>query len=132
MNARPRRLSTLVLGIVLCLPLGAVWCSFLEHPSQISRDFRDDEVDPMFARFQKGDVRYKAKLDLLGSQVEAVVVDEARGADYGFIKVEQPIAHCWFMNDEYTLKRYDDHHVFVIISDRHAARLRAREAPSDR
>lgn len=89
-------------------------------PYEIHPDFRKAEVDPLFRLFASGKTLYTVEITLVDkATIEVGVVDESkRGGVYGFAESKASLGNFWIISSGANVYRYDDHHLFVAISDR--------------
>lgn len=92
-------------------------------PHEIPTSFRHAEVDGYFTRFRTGQVLHERTLRLLGADIVVDVVATVRGAEYGFVPVSGQLDEFWIRRPGLSIKRYDEHHLFVTFSDWFAADL---------
>jgi hypothetical protein len=90
-------------------------------------EFRREEVDAMYADFRAGRVRYTAELPVLDGRLKVRVVEEVRGAHYGFVPLNEvghvPDHFWYYKNHEFDINKYDTLTLFVSIKERHARTL---------
>jgi hypothetical protein len=92
--------------------------------AEINSDFLLEEVQPMYRKFSEGKILYYQKAEVLdGWVIELPIVETARGAEYGFVRVQKPPTKLWVYGDGYSIYKFDETHLFVILSDWYAQRL---------
>ena len=94
------------------------------------------EARDAFKKFTKKQVLQHIVVPLIEDyKLHIAVVQEFRGAAYGFVESDDLPIHFWARREGVTVYRYDDHHLFVVLSDwlitditrRSAAPVRAKK-----
>lgn len=98
------------------------------QPGVLNDDFRYSEVDAYFSQFKQGKFIETIRLPVLNCDIDVPIVQSVRGARYGFVKSRDPLNKFWIIGEGYQIYVYDDHHLFVSISDWHAIELERAKA----
>lgn len=111
-----------VLMLLVCV-LWFAGCANSTPPSEIQPEFQK-EVDQLYGRFQEGDVLHSRRIPLLNEAVEVFVVDNPRGAEYGFVVLDREVTCFWIVaSGRYKVFRYNATHLFVILDEKYCLEL---------
>lgn len=127
-------LKTMIVSIAIGMAAASCYMTLNQdvHPSVLDAGFRYAEVDGYFAKFKRGEIIDTVSLPIFDDDVEVQIVESVRGAEYGFIESRYPLYRFWVHADGYRIHVYDEHHLFVIVSDWYAherEREKYRAAP---
>ena len=76
------------------------------------------EARDAFKKFAKKEVMQNIVVPLIEDyKLHIAIVQEFRGAAYGFVESDDLPIHLWARREGLTVYRYDDHHLFVVLSD---------------
>jgi hypothetical protein len=90
------------------------------------------EADQLFANLQKNKVKRHIKLRIIDCwDVDVAIVGEFLGADLGFARVAEVPPFFWVDSDGFEVWRYDEHHLFITITDWYQRDLRRNALEAD-
>jgi len=82
------------------------------------------DTKPMFLDFKKNKIIEHIKLPVLdGYYLDVGIVSLARGGEFGFVRVADPMRYFWIENENFVIKKYDENHLFVTIESRYISQL---------
>lgn len=129
--ALPRfSLKTMIASIAVGMAAASCYMTLNQdvHPSVLDAGFRYAEVDGYFAKFKRSEIIDMVRLPILNDDMEVQIVESVRGADYGFVESRYPLDRFWVQAHGYHVHVYDEHHLFVIISDWYVNTRKREEA----
>lgn len=113
--------------LAVLLPAVSILVGCADRPAYEMSPKLKSEIDPLYKDFRTGVFLHTTYVPIMGNPVKVFVVDEPRGAQYGFVQVDHEMSQFWIVDPgRYKVRRYNSTHLFIAIDEAFALELQRR------